>query len=177
MSKKDEKPVLDVEGRAHDGFFAAVDVMFVPGQTPQTLRLGDAADMASLWARIEQAKKAAGVVVFSGAREQINTIDEKGPKTVVGKLDGAAILPASAILMIRNWGPSVLGHGVQDARVAKLEEDLAALAADVESTADALEALEKDLEEAGDEAPEIEGAPPKADEKALATVAGGDDEE
>ena len=168
MSKKDDAAApLDSEGRMHDGWSFAVDL--VGGGS---VRLADHDDLRAVWARIRaaQAEKPPGDVFFSGARaaESIVLPDREEPTIRVGKLDGAGVLSSSSILMLRGWGSSVTG--VSEIRLAAIEEGLRAAISEVEEIGGDVEAMDAELhgrvpgwvgvmeEEGSDEPP----APPPA---------------
>ena len=140
MAKTDSTLLL--EGRLNDGFAVAIDL---EGGT--TVRVCDHDPPASLWARIEAAKKKAESVTFSGCRAEPN-----------GKVDGFAIFPAARIVGLRNWGASVMGAGSMEiaALSAKVDELAAALAGAVNEIGEIqedLDALEGEEENEGDEKP------------------------
>lgn len=166
MSNKD-KVELDVEGRASDGWYFAVDV--VGGAT---VRLGDHDDLRAVWARVRAAQKEDGDVFFSGCRPA--EIDAEG-KVSIGKLDGAGVRAAKEIVSIRNFGGSATGFA--EMRLARIEEGLGAVAAAVNEIEGELDALDEELsarfpgrEKEGEDEPEE----PAAGAPALSVVPGGE---
>lgn len=169
MPEKNEKKQQpqDVEGRLHDGYGYAVDLV-----SGKTVLLCDHDDMDAVWGRIASAcqqqievgGKRIVSVKFSGARaaETVEAEDLKkaalegdevaleallqgAGKVVVGKVDGMGILPASQIAGIRNWGPSakVIAVEAYDAARALLASQQEA---SEEATAEAIEAVQEEVE-------------------------------
>jgi hypothetical protein len=130
MSKNTTDP-LALEGRLFDG--NAYGVVTKDGNTH---RICDYAGPDGVWAKIQQAKKAGEDVVFTGARSVAG-----------GKLDGFAILPASEITGLRNWGPSILGAGAFEAKLAKIEDEMTRMGSALTSHAEAINQIEADVDE------------------------------
>mgnify|MGYP001603284151 CR=1 FL=1 len=106
MGKKDES--LLFEGRLVDGWAYLVGL-----KDGQVARVNDSSSPENLWERIKTARKDKTDVVFSGARTEPN-----------GKLDGFGSFFAEDITSLRNFGPSAMGVGPLETRLAAFEDSL-----------------------------------------------------
>lgn len=133
MSKAED--FLQHDGRLFDGWSMAVGL-----KDGQVLRLCDPTSPASMWARIQQAKKDGGDVVFNGCRTEAN-----------GKVDGWGVVQASDILNLRNFGPSVIGAGSVEARLVAVESDTIKFDAALANVGERLTEVETALDELEDD--------------------------
>ena len=131
MSKSVFTDPLSIEGRLYDGNAYGLDY-----KDGRTIRVCDFAGPDGLWARIKEAKKANDVVIFTGARSAAG-----------GKLDGYAVLEVADVVGLRCWGPSILGAGAFEAKVAKLEEEMGRMSDALAEHAQRINEIEADVDE------------------------------